>query len=261
MDFLGKTAVVTGAAAGIGQALAWRLAEAGAAVVRVADVANLDETCAGLEQRQVTPEAHSVDVTDPEQLATVITGDVDVVCNNAGIMAGDPQWPETPVERIRTEVSVNLLGVMYGTRLAIDALAARGGGVVLNTSSIASFAPMPNDPMYSATKAAVSNFTMSCAPLAVTHNVRVCAVLPGVVETAILAKSGDGEEPAEWLRPVLAQIAKLQPAQLANAAVEFIADDTCGGHLLVVTNPAEAGGAPVITRIADNATFHTVAMG
>ena len=170
-------------------------------------------------------------------------------------MCGDPQWPATPLGRIQSIVSVNLLGVMYGTRLAIDVMARRGGGVVINTASVAAFGTMPADPMYSSTKAAVVNFTQSCAPLADSHNVRVNAVLPGVVETAILAKSGDGKTPAEWLAPLLDQIAKLQPEDIASAALALITDDTRAGECLVVNNPPVAGETHVVDRLQDRPAF------
>jgi 3-oxoacyl-[acyl-carrier protein] reductase len=182
-------------------------------------------------------------------------GGIDIVFNNAGLMCGDPQWPSTPLSRIQTVVSVNLLAVMYGTRLAIDAMARRGGGVVINTASVAAFSTMPADPMYSSTKAAVVNFTQSCAPLADTHNVRINAVLPGVTETSILVKSGDGKTPADWLVPMLEVVAKLQPEDIAAAALELIADDSRSGESLVVNNPSAQGEAHAVDRLVDRPAF------
>jgi 3-oxoacyl-[acyl-carrier protein] reductase len=267
MDIDGKIGIITGAAAGIGQATAYALAEAGAAALALADVdeSGLAETAAGIEQRGAKSLVARVDVTDHQQLERFFAdveaqfGGIDIVFNNAGIMCGDPQWPETPLARIQAVVSVNLLGVMYGTRLALDALAKRGGGAVVNTASVAAFAPMPNDPMYSSTKAAIVNFTQSCAPFAASHNVRVNVVLPGVVQTAILANSGDGKTPAEWLVPMLEMVVKLEPADIAAGVLELIRDDTRAGEGLVVGNPTAEGEAHSTTRLPDPAAFYGAA--
>ena len=263
MEIKDKVAIVTGAAVGIGRAYAYALAEAGVAAVALADVdeVGLADTASGVEQRGAKASVARVDVADPGQLESLFGeveqqfGGIDIVFNNAGLMCGDPQWPSTPLSRIQTVVSVNLLAVMYGTRLAIDAMARRGGGVVINTASVAAFSTMPADPMYSSTKAAVVNFTQSCAPLADTHNVRINAVLPGVTETSILVKSGDGKTPADWLVPMLEVVAKLQPEDIAAAALELIADDSRSGESLVVNNPSAQGEAHAVDRLVDRPAF------
>jgi NAD(P)-dependent dehydrogenase (short-subunit alcohol dehydrogenase family) len=269
MDINAKVAIVTGAAAGIGRAYAFALADAGAAAVALADIdaAGLTETAAGVEERGAKPLSVQVDVTDPGELESLFAnveeqfGGIDIVFNNAGMMCGDPQWPATSLARIQQVVSVNLLGVMFGTRLALDAMARRGGGVVINTASVAAFSPMANDPIYSSTKAAVVNFTQSCAPLAESSNVRVNAVLPGVTQTAILAKSGDGETPAQWLAPMLEIVAKLEPRDIAAAALQLITDDAHVGACVVVNNPAAAGEAHAVDILNDSAAFHDYALG
>ena len=267
MEIEGKIGIITGAAAGIGQATAYALADAGVAALALADVdeSGLGETAAGVEERGAKALVARVDVTDHQQLEQLFAdvetqfGGVDIVFNNAGIMCGDPQWPATPLSRIQAVVSVNLLGVMYGTRLALDALAKRGGGVVVNTASVAAFGPMPNDPMYSSTKAAIVNFTQSCAPFAASHNIRVNAVLPGVTQTAILANSGDGKTPAAWLAPMLEMVVKLEPADIAAGVLELIRDDTRAGEALVVGNPTAEGEAHSLTRLPDPGAFFGLA--
>lgn len=267
MEIKDKVAIVTGAAAGIGRAYAYALAENGAAAVALADVdeTGLAQTAAGVEERGAKSLVARVDVADPVQLeslfasATQQFGAIDIVFNNAGIMAGDPQWPATTLQRIASVVSVNLTGVIFGTRLALDAMAERGG-VVINTASVAAFSPMVADPMYSSTKAAVVNFTQACAPLAESNNVRVNAVLPGVTQTAILAKSGDGKTPAAWLAPMLDVIAKLDPADIAKAAIELIADDSKAGQAVVVNNPRAEGEAHAVDFLADSQAFHNYAL-
>lgn len=268
MEIKDKVAIVTGAAAGIGQAYAYAVAENGAAAVVLADLdeAGLAQTAAGVEQRGARTQTVCVDVTDTDQLESLFAtaqrqfGGIDIVFNNAGIMCGDPQWPATSLSRIQTVVSVNLLAVIYGTRIALDAM-AENGGVVINTASVAAFSPMPADPMYSATKAAVVNFTQACAPLAESSKVRVNAVLPGVTETAILVKSGDGKTPAAWLAPMLDMVAKLEPADIANAAMALITDDSKVGQCVVINNAPVKGEPHSVDFIAGSADFHNYATG
>jgi NAD(P)-dependent dehydrogenase (short-subunit alcohol dehydrogenase family) len=111
------------------------------------------------------------------------------------------------------------------------------GGAVVNTASVAGLSPLPWDAAYAATKAAVIMFTRSCAALAESHRVRVNAVCPGVVDTPILAKTGDGTAPAAWLAPVLSTTTLLQADDVARTVLELIVDDTRAGENVVVPNP------------------------
>jgi len=154
MDIKGKNALITGAAAGIGQATAFALADAGAAGIALADLdqAGLADTADIIQQKGVKALTGVVDVTDAAQQTQFFAtaeqelGGLDIVHNNAGTICGEPIWPETPLDKIELVVSVNLIGVMYGNRLAIDALSRRGGGVIINTASTAALGPMPAGP-------------------------------------------------------------------------------------------------------------------
>jgi 3-oxoacyl-[acyl-carrier protein] reductase len=241
----GRVVVVTGAATGIGRASAVAFATAGASAVVIGDV-DLEaagETAELVAAAGAQSHVQRVDVADRDQVATLLAvaadrfGGVDVLHNNAGLVSGDPPWPGTAVERIEEVVRVNVLGVMFGTRLGIDAIAARGGGCIVNTASVAGLAPMPTDAVYAATKAAIISFTQSCAGIAQTHGVRVNAVLPGIVDTPILAKTGDGANPAAWLAPILAGGIPLKPEHVAAAVLGLVADDSKAGEALVVLDP------------------------
>lgn len=243
MEIAGKIALVTGAASGIGRATALALAHAGAAVV----VGDLDEVGGAETVRQIAAAGGRAafvrgDVATPDGVRALFAaaeqqfGGLDIVHNNAGIVSGStPPWPETPLERIALLTSVNLAGVEMGTRAALDAFAKRGGGVVVNTASTAALGPMAMDPMYAASKAGVVLFTQSCKSLKDTHNVRVNAVLPGMVDTPIIQKTGDGQTPATWLRVNPARM--LRPEQIAAAVLDFVRDDTLAGETRVVANP------------------------
>ena len=267
MDIKGKNALITGAAAGIGQATAFALADAGAAGIALADLdaKGLDDTANIIEQKGVKALTSKVDVTDSGALQTFFKqaektlGGLDIVHNNAGIICGEPIWPEPSLEKIGLVVSVNLTAVMQGTRIAIDMLTKRGGGVIINTASVAALGPMVADPIYSATKAGVVNLVQASAGLATSHKVRVNAILPGMTQTQFIARTGDGKKPAEWLSPLLAQATMLTPEQIAEGVLTLIQDEKRAGECLLVDNPPGDGELPQITRMKNPAEFHGVA--
>jgi len=206
VELQGKTAVVTGGGSGIGRASALAFAAAGASVL-VADIAEADgQGTVQLIDKEGGQAAFTlVDVTDPADLARMLEeaeqtfGGVDVVHNNAGIVCGEPHWPETDSAVLMRQVTINLAAVVVGTKLAVPYLEKRGGGAVVNTASMASVLPLVDEPAYSATKAGVLMFTRTCAGMEGTHRIRVTAVLPGLVKTALINKSGDGTRQAAWV--------------------------------------------------------------
>ena len=160
-----RTAVVTGAAGGLGRALVARLEREGFDVVGV-DLAGTDRL---------------LDVTDPaacRALADELRPSVWV--NNAGVLgAGDAATqPDELVERV---VRVNLLGVIHGTRAAVASMRANGGGHVVSIASLASWVPVPGEAVYAATKAGVLSFTLGLRAeldAAGVRDVRLSAVCP-----------------------------------------------------------------------------------
>ena len=244
MNIGGKIALVTGAASGIGRATALALAKEGASVA----VADLDEAGGAESVRLITAAGGKAsfikaDVSTPAGVRAMfdavgaVYGGIDIVHNNAGIMTGgNPNWPDASLEKIALVINVNVAGVVMGTREAVARMRARGGGVVVNTASIAALGPMPMDPIYAATKAAVVLFTQSCAMLAETEKVRVNAVLPGMVDTPIIAKTGDGTTPAPWLAPAIAATKMLQPEDIAAAVIDYVKDDSKAGDHRIVGN-------------------------
>lgn len=241
MDLKGKVAVVTGAGSGIGRASASLLAANGAQVV-VADI-DVDggrATVDTIEGNGGDAFFVRTDVSDPASVTELYDaaadryGGIDVAHNNAGIVSGNPPWPETPLERIVEVTRINLGGVMLCTRAVVDHMRRRGGGAIVNTSSIAAQFPMADDAVYSATKAGVAMFTQACAALRERDGIRVNAVLPGLVDTAIINKTGDGTKPADWLVGALELMPPLKPEQVAEAVLELIADDEAFSQLKVV---------------------------
>ncbi len=232
MQIEGKVAVVTGAGSGIGRATARALARAGATVV-VADVdeAGGSETVGLVHDDGGRAAFRRTDVTEPRSLEATFAaaeadyGGLDIVHNNAGLVCGEPLWPDITPETLLRVMSVNLGGVVVGTRLAVPAMRRRGGGAVVNTASMAALFPLTPDPIYSATKAGVAMFTRACAPLA-EEGIRVNAVLPGLVDTPLLPKSGDGERWAEWAQLAEQVMGLLSPDDVADAVLDLVRDDT-----------------------------------
>jgi 3-oxoacyl-[acyl-carrier protein] reductase len=243
MDILGKLAVITGGSAGIGRATALALATKGAEAVVIADVDDPEghDTAALLNEAGTLGHYFNVDVTDVAQLAHFFAevehrfGSPDIVHNNAGIVSGQPSWPDSSLARLKQVLDINIGSVVFSTRLAVEHMRT-GGGCIVNTSSVTAFWPLPEDPVYAASQAAVAMFTRSCAHLATTLDIRVNAVCPGAVDTALLAKTGDGTTPAPWLEEYLREVELLTPEAVARAIVDLIEDDSRAGECVVLDN-------------------------
>ncbi len=244
MDIVGKVAIVTGAASGIGRATARGLSIAGAAAVVVdIDRSGGEETVRMIQANGGEATFVEADVSMPSGIRNMfawaerIYGGVDILHNNAGIVAGGASaWPHTSLEYITQIVAVNLAGVMMGTRAAIDALWKRGGGAVINTGSVAALFPFPYDPVYAGSKSGIITFTQSCKPLKESHNIRVNGILLGFVDTAQLAKAGDGVDPPEWVATILSTstATMMQPEEVATAVIDLVRDDVVAGEMRMV---------------------------
>ncbi len=194
--FADRTALVTGAARGIGAAIAARLAAGGARVV----VADLRAEEGAATAARIGGVFAPLDVTDEAAwggaVATAIeaTGRLDILVNNAGIEITTPIADADP-EAFRRIIDVNLVGTLLGMKAAFRAMrpggAAGQGGVVVNVSSAAANSAVPATGPYAATKAAVERLTKVGAVEAgrFGYGVRVNAVAPGVVSTALSAAS------------------------------------------------------------------------
>jgi NAD(P)-dependent dehydrogenase (short-subunit alcohol dehydrogenase family) len=254
MEITGKVAVVTGGGSGIGRATALALAAAGAAIA-VADVdeAGGSETVGLVEDGGGRAVFIRTDVAEARSLEAMFAaaerelGGVDIVHNNAGLVSGEPVWPDITPETLTRVMAVNLGGVVLGTRLAIDPLRRRGGGVIVNTASMAALFPLVQDPIYSATKAGVAMFTRACAPLA-EEGIRVNAVLPALVDTPLLPKSGDGTRWSEWATNAQKHMGLIPPSDVADAVVDLVRDDNAVAEERIVGPLPDLPGAEAAGR-------------
>ncbi len=188
-----KVAVITGAADGIGRAAALRFADEGARLV-IADLnqQGLAETEQMVREREGAEVVSlKTDVSDEAQVKALIDlglrnySQVDILCNNAGI-AGDLVDPENQdTEQWRQVLWVNLMGVVFGTKHVAPQMKERRQGSIVNTASVAGIRSGAGGNAYSASKAAVINFTQTAACDLGGFNVRVNAVCPGLIETGM----------------------------------------------------------------------------
>jgi 3-oxoacyl-[acyl-carrier protein] reductase len=250
MQIRDRVAVVTGAASGIGRATALALARAGARGVALADVdeSGLARTAAEIEAAGAAALARPTDVRDAHALAGLYDdtagalGEFTILHSNAGVPTGSPCWPEQSTEHIERLVDVNLKGVILGARLALERMRRAGGGVIVNTASIAGHTALPPEAAYCATKAGVEMFTRCCAPLHASHGVRVCCVCPGLVDTPLLREPSGGELLGH-VRAIYDALQPLDPADIAAAVIALIEDDAAVARVVDVANTPR-GRAP-----------------
>jgi 3-oxoacyl-[acyl-carrier protein] reductase len=158
-------------------------------------------------------------------------GGLDIVHNNAGVMSGPPDFPDTSIDKMIAAIEINLAAPIIATRVCVELMRRRErGGVIISTSSTAAFGPLPPDPVYAATKAALVNFTQSCKPLFERFGIRVIAVCPGITDTPIVQRE------AEWLQPALNVLKFLRPEDVAAVVANMIADETNAGEYAALNN-------------------------
>lgn len=228
--FEGRVALVTGAASGIGRATALRLAREGARVA-CADVAEpaLAATCKAIEGEGGEALAVSCDVSDERSAAEAVGATLDrfgalhVLCNVAGILLFE-HTHATTLDAWNRILAVNLTGTFLVTKAALPHLVASGGAIV-NTSSTAALQAHPWTAAYSASKGGVLAFTKAIALEYGKQGVRVNAVCPGGIETAIQQafRVPEGAD-AKLVRRILPFRGMEKPETVADA-IAFLASD------------------------------------
>jgi NAD(P)-dependent dehydrogenase (short-subunit alcohol dehydrogenase family) len=186
----GKVALVTGGGRGIGKAITRRLAEAGAAVaIASRKRENLEATAAelaGLPGRVVPIPCHVGRKEELEALVRTIAeqlGPVDVLVNNSATNLGQGPALAVTDEMLDKMMDINIKAALRLVRLIVPGMIERGGGSVINITSIAGLQPQPGGLLYSFTKAGLIMLTRVWAREFGAHNVRINAIAPGLVQT------------------------------------------------------------------------------
>ncbi|GAA3106629.1 MULTISPECIES: SDR family oxidoreductase [Nonomuraea] len=235
---MSTVALITGAASGIGAAVARRLASGGARCVLV------DLDAEGVERlaKEVDGAWLAADVSQEEASLEAVAlaerryGRLDLVHLNAGI-AGKVDFADFDAERYRKVVGVNVDGVVFGVRASVPLLVRSGGGAIVATASLAGLVGFAGDPVYTMTKHAVVGLVRALAEPLAAQNVRIGAVCPGFTDTPLVAETRELFANAGF--PLLT-------ADDVAAAVESAFYTDIPGTLLVV----QPGRQPVPYRYA-----------
>jgi 2-dehydro-3-deoxy-L-rhamnonate dehydrogenase (NAD+) len=223
-----RTAIVTGGAAGIGHAIATRLADAGATIAVVdLNLSAAQQVAAALPNQSF---AVAADVADAASVGRAVeqviarTGQIDILVNNAGI-AGPAAyiWEQTD-EDWQRNIAVNLTGVFNFCRAVIPHMRSRSYGRIVNIASIAGKEGNPRMTPYSATKAGVIGLTKSLGKEVATEGICVNAVTPAVVQTQILDQLTP--EQVAYMTEKIPMKRTGKPEEIA-AVVHFLASSEC----------------------------------
>ncbi|WP_036478290.1 SDR family oxidoreductase [Myxosarcina sp. GI1] len=231
--FEGKVALVTGGGSGIGRATALKFALEGASVV----IGNRSEK-AGRETVDLIEQAGGkasfcrTDVTKPENIRDLIKHTVDsygglhVAFNNAGVDDPQAMTPEQTADTFDLVMNINVKGVWYSMKYEIEHMLANGGGVIVNTSSIAGLIGFPGHAPYVASKHAVLGLTKTAALEYAKQRIRINAVCPGAIETPLLENFTGGDNSTRQYLESLHPIGRLgKPHEIADAVVWLCSDE------------------------------------
>jgi NAD(P)-dependent dehydrogenase (short-subunit alcohol dehydrogenase family) len=247
MKLESRAAIVTGAGAGIGKAIAERFAREGAKVMIAEIDEEAGESCAENIRRNggeavFTPADTSSAASAREMVARAIDcfGGVDILVNNAAAFVYGKVEEVTPEDWARV-FGVNVIGYANTVREVLPTFRAAGGGVVVNMASVSSFIAQPAFVAYNASKGAVAQLTRCLAMDLAPDNVRVNAICPGAIRTQatdqhIASLGMDRQEAYRELGDACLMKRMGRPEEIAGAAVFLASDDASyitGAHLVV----------------------------
>lgn len=227
-ELQGQIALVTGAATGIGEAVAQRLADAGATVC----IADIDGSAAEKAAARIGDRAQSftLDVTDSAAVTQAVdailekNGALHILVNNAGLAGkAAPIWEQTDADW-RKVLAVNIDGPFYLCRAVLPHMRSRGYGRIVNIASVAGKEGNPNMVAYSASKAALIGLTKSIAKEVATEGICINAISPAVVRTRILDQVTP--EQVEYMVQRIPMKRTGRPEEIA-AVVHFLASPDC----------------------------------
>lgn len=253
VDLLGRTALVTGAATGIGRSIALALADNGARIA-VNDVNSGERTCEEIRERGGKATFFQADVSDVEAVNAMVAavehdlGPIDILVNNAGVNVGKNRVPthEFPDAEWHRIIKVDLDGVFYCARAVSAAMIKRRKGVIINIGSAFGVVPARLQCAFTAAKAGVLNFTRSHALEVGQYGVRVNGIAPGSILTEGTREMFYNPEAKQKAESLISHIPLGRPGEtddIAAAALYLASDDAkyVTGHILVVDGGWTAG--------------------
>ena len=227
MDFNGKTALITGAARGIGKTIAKKLAEFGSDIA-IADMNPVsDDVLSELEEKGSKCLAFQLDVTDVDSVDSVVkkiideTGSIHILVNNAGITQDNLFMRMKPEQWLQV-IDVNLNGVFHVTKSVIRTMVKQHSGRIVNISSVVGFSGNPGQVNYSSTKSGLIGFTKSLSREVGTRGITVNAVAPGFINTAMTQTLNESQQQAILSQIPLGRMGEVD--DIANA-VAFLASE------------------------------------
>jgi NAD(P)-dependent dehydrogenase (short-subunit alcohol dehydrogenase family) len=244
LDFSGKVALVTGAAAGMGLATAWAFAEAGAAVVLADHREDGVKAAAGkLVAAGRKALAVRCDVSDEAQVSAMVDrtvaefGQLDAAFNNAGVMAKLAPTADSTLEEWDRVIDINLRGVWACMKYEIRQMKQQGGGAIVNNASVGALTGNPGIASYIASKHGVVGLTRTAALEYIKHGIRVNAVNPGLIDTQIARDVVEGNEAADGEMEKNIPIGRAgRPEEIASAVLWLCSSGASYvvGHALTV---------------------------
>lgn len=236
----GRTALVTGARQGIGQAIAAGLAEAGADVVLLARDPAVDDTVARIEAAGAKAEVVVADIADAAATEAAVSDlldrrQIDILVNNAGVVRRGPAVDVSPADWADV-VRVNLDAVWQISQLVGRPMVSRGAGKIISLASLLSFQGGVLVPAYAATKHAVAGVTKALANEWAAHGVQVNAIAPGYIGTEFTKVLREDAQRGPEITSRIPAGRWGDPEDLVGPAVFLAssASDYVNGHLLVV---------------------------
>lgn len=225
--FAGRTAIVTGAASGLGLDVARRIiAEGGRAALWDLNAEQVDQA-----RREIGADhAEALDVSDPDAVAAAAAstvaalGSVDILVCSAGITGATVPVHEFPIDSWRRTVDINLNGIFYCCRALVPHLIANGYGRIVNVASVAGKEGNPNASAYSASKAGVIGFTKSLGKELATKGVIVNAITPATFDSPILDQLPQSQ--IDYMRSRI-PMGRLGQVAESTAMICFMASEEC----------------------------------
>lgn len=250
-QFQDKVVLITGAAAGIGEATALAFAAAGAKVV-VSDINSDAGEAVAASIRAAGGEATFVacDVVNGEQVAALVQatvaryGRLDCAFNNAGVEFEKGKLADGTDDEFDSTMGVNVKGVWQCMRHQIPVMLKQGGGAIVNTASVAALGAAPKMSIYSASKHAVLGLTRSAAVEYGKKNIRVNAVCPAVIDTDMFRRAAALDPRKAEFAAAMHPVGRIGKAEEIAAAVLYLCSDAAS-FTTGVALPVDGGATAV----------------